>query len=130
MALKHQQIVKDADTRDRLLDRIRDLDLERAWVFEWKPWRRRATRSQEGLVHQWFEDIAADTGNSKDIVKIGYKNMFLAQVSVIWRGKTTWVLPSLADLDVKEMADFMDAVQADALTMGIPLLNPLEVHKR
>ncbi len=130
MALKHQQIVKDADTRDRLLDRIRDLDVERAWVFEWKPWRRRATNSQRGLVYQWFEDVAAATGNSKDIVKIGYKDLFLAQVAVTWRGKTTWVLPSLADLDVKEMADFMDAVQADALTMGIPLLNPLEVHRR
>ncbi len=125
-----QQIVKDEPTRERLIERIRGLSLEKPWAFKWGLWRKHRTLSQMGLVHQWFDEVGKATGNHPEDVKHGYKDLFLTRVEKTWRGKTRLALPSLNDLNTLEMSDFMNQVQADALTMGIPLTEPLEMQKR
>lgn len=117
-------ILRDEATRERLLDAIRRLNIEKPWKVTIERYVKRRSVSQNALLHSWLGIIAESTGNSLDSLKDAYKDMFLPMVPIQLGDEEKMVRRSTATLDTKEMSAFMDAIYAHA-TGELGILLPL-----
>ena len=124
-------ILRDEDTRRRVLEMIGQLNLERPWSVVVEPYVKKRSLSQNALFHKWVGIIAESTGNSLEDVKEAYRDMFLDKVPVRFGDEERMVGRSTKTLNTKEMSEFMDKVSEHASTeLGILLPLPEELHQR
>ena len=82
------------------------------------------TMSQNALMWLWFACIEGGTGTLRQDVHDYYCEKFLRERKVIF-GVERWVTMGTKGLSTAQMTDFMNKVQADALTeLGITLPLP------
>jgi len=103
-------IVRDEDIRQRALDFIAGLDLDKPWELTVKPYVKKRSLEQNNLYHQWVGAIAGETGHSHDEVHEWLKAEYLAPRMVEINGKTQQWRPTTTKLTTKEMSEFMDQV--------------------
>ncbi len=76
---------------------------------------------QNSLMWLWFNCIETETGTPSQDVHDYYCSKFLRK-RVTWMGTERWIVQGTSKLKKDEMTDFLNKVQADALTeMGIRL---------
>jgi hypothetical protein len=103
-------IVRDDAIRQRALDFIADLDLDKPWEITVKRHVKKRSLEQNNLYHQWVGAIAGETGHSHDEVHEWLKAEYLAPRMVEINGKTQHWRPTTTKLTTKEMGEFMDQV--------------------
>ena len=89
---------------------------EKVWDITVKQWRPRRSLSQNARLHKIFQLVAQETGGDIESVKLGYKQMFLAGKESIFQGRKQIIYPRTSQMNRKELADFMDAVESHAIT--------------
>lgn len=120
--------IHNGATRQRAIEAINALDLEKPFVMEIKRKSSRRSLNQNSLFHKWVAEIAAETGNDNDMVKEALKAMFLPPRIVEMGGQTVEVRRSTAALEVHEMRAFMDRVLGWAMGEGYALTDPTFMH--
>ena len=114
--------VRDDDIRQRALDFIAGLDLDKPWELTVKRHVKKRSLEQNNLYHQWVGVIAGETGHSHDEVHEWLKAEYLAPRMVEINGKTQQWRPTTTKLTTKEMSEFMDQVYVFATTqLGLML---------
>lgn len=112
----------------RCADFILALDLSKKWEIEIRRPKRKRTLSQNALMHMFFDVIANHTGDDSESVKSDYKDKYLPKVErTDVFGNETLKPKRTSDLDKKEMAEFLDKIQAHAGSfLGCALPNPMD----
>ena len=103
----------------------------------------RRSLPQNSTVHKWYAQIAEETGQSQAEAKAECKLRF--GLPIMERDKPEWVakwhalysplpyamrlrlfeaIPVTSEMNVRQMSEYMDAVQREYRTMGIPLIDP------
>lgn len=81
---------------------------------------------QNSLLWMWYQIIADETGNDKDDIHEYLKLKFLGTVGIEpTNGQVQYIPRSSRNQSVKEMAEYMEKIQAWALTdLNIKLITP------
>ncbi|MEE4301758.1 MAG: hypothetical protein V2J24_20135 [Pseudomonadales bacterium] len=82
------------------------------------------SRSQRGLMHKWFGEIADQTGHDPEEIKEVMKDRFLPKVEVSVFGKTEMLPKRTRDLTHAETMDFMTRIQRTCAEYGIYITDP------
>ena len=122
-----QIIIRDETLRQRVIEHIRWLNVERPWIIEIKRHVRKRSLSQNALYWKWIGIIANETGNDNDMLHEFFKRKFLTPMTFHVGGeqfehRTTTKLPT------DQFSAYMDKVNAFAgAELGIMLPQPEEL---
>lgn len=120
---KQTIIIRDAPMRNRVMELISQLDIEKAWEVTVAHHRQNRSLPQNSLVHSWFSHIAESTGDDAKGVKEDMITAFCPMVESkikpgVMRNKRTH------ELTTAEMATFVDSIYKCACEFGIFLPHP------
>lgn len=125
---KQSAIVRDEVGRQRVLDVLRAISLEKPIRVEWGRQTNRRTLSQNALMWMWHGRIASETGHTADEVHEVIKELFCAPREIEIAG-TVQMIRSTKLLNTVEMTEFMDNYYAWACTQGWFLPVPEELGR-
>ena len=115
-------ILRGKAQRAFAVERINALNPSKIWEIVIRPYRKPRTLDQNALIHSWFALIASETGNDPEDVKEALKAKFLPARFVDIDGEMIEVRRSTAKLNVQEMSEFCNRMQAWAASeLGIQL---------
>ena len=122
-----QIIIRDEAMRQRVIEHIAALNIERPWTIEIKRHVKKRSLSQLALYWMWIEVIAKETGNDNDMLHEFVKAKFLTPVTHEVFGET-FHQRTTTKLPIDEMSQFMEKVNAFAgAELGILLPQPEEL---
>lgn len=114
--MKAQTIfLRDEGLRQRAIQHIAGLNLDRHWEITIKPHTKRRTLSQNGLMFLWVDRVVAHVqehiGHDKDDIHEFFKQKFL-QPRIVQMGGDERVYYSSKNLTTAEMSEYMDRIYA------------------
>lgn len=117
-------IIQDEERKINAIEYINRLNYVTPFEIHIKPYKKNRTRSQNDTMHMWIDVICDFRGTDKDTVKKEIKYAmglyelkdFQGELAVDW--KTT------AKFTVKEMQDFMSAIEIMAVSYGLKIPYP------
>ncbi len=130
MVAKNQIIIRDETLRQRAIELIYGLSLDKPWMITVEPFRKKRTLSQNALMHMWVgkvvEAAAEHTGYGHDDMHQHFKEMFLTpQITEIsGRISKRWTTTGLSTAEMAEYTDKIYAWASSELGLFLPL--PLE----
>ena len=98
----------------RVISKLPTKDGE-VWDIRVAPYVKRRSLEQNAPLHLNFQKVALATGADIESVKEGYKQTFLAGKETDFHGRKVVVYPQTSKMNTKDMRDFMDQVEADAI---------------
>ena len=101
--------------RDRAVKWLAQIPVDEALELTLRPYKPTRSLQQNARLHKLFGIVADATGNSIEAVKIGYKAKFLVGEPTEFRGQKLMVYPRTSKMNTKELAQFMDQVESDAI---------------
>ena len=125
-----QIIIRDEAIRQRVIDHIAALSLNKPWTIEIKRHVKKRSLSQNALYWKWIGVISDETGNDNDVLHDYFKRKFLTPINTKLNNfngeylnyRTTTKLPT------DQMSAYMEKVNAFAGTeLGILLPQPEEL---
>ncbi len=116
-------IIDSPEKRERLSKRILALPVDgEIWDVRIKLWEPIRSLEQNARLHLIFHRVAQATGNDLESVKLGYKRMFLPSVASTVFGRRIEVYPKTSKMNKAQLREFMDQVEAHAISeFGIVL---------
>lgn len=96
--------------REILLERI--AGLENGFAVELRPITKRNNKKQVGLYNGWISDISDHTGDSWRNVDKMIRREFLPTVHETVCGKSITVLTNVRDLEIGQLRDLLDKIEA------------------
>lgn len=92
-----------------------------------RPWKEKRSVSQNNYLHAVLNEIAESTGNTMHDVKESFRQMFLRAGNVVVGSHILPTYRSTADLDLGEMATFIDQIRNfSASELGLYIPSPDE----
>ena len=127
-------IIRDEDGRQRALDTIGLLNIEKPWQIEWKPYVKRRSLSQNALMWKLVgavvDHVKDHTGHDADEIHEFFKQKFLMPKGISMGGEV-YEYRSTKKLTTAEMSSYMDAIYRWATSdLGLVLPVPEEMHER
>ena len=127
-------IVADERGRQRAMDVLSTLSLDKPWSVVIEPYRKKRTTSQNALMWAWLDQVAQlvhdDTGTDKDDVHEFFKLKFLPVKTIVISGETKHIPGSTKELSAADMAAYMDKVYAWVTSnLGLILPVPEDVER-
>ncbi len=116
---KNQIIIRDETLRQRAIELIYGLNLDKPWTITVEPFRKKRSLSQLRLMHAWIGEVvkhvSEHTGYTHDDVHEFLKQKFLTPKTIEIDGRVSrrW---TTGDLTTAQMADYMDKIYAWATT--------------
>ena len=113
--------------RERVVQHIAALNVEKPWAITIEPYKKRRSLSQNALMWKWLEKVVAHvhetTGQDKEDIHEFFKRQFLTPKVTEVFGVTvkTW---STKDLNTAEMSEYLDKIYA-WVTTELGLLLPV-----
>jgi hypothetical protein len=127
---RHQIILRDENLRQRVIELIGALNLDKLWQITIEPYRKKRSLSQNALMWVWLEEVVKHvhetTGQDKDDIHEFFKAKFLPARQVEMAGDTI-EYRTTTKLTTAEMSAYMNAIEAWA-TSELGLLLPLPVE--
>ena len=121
--------ISDPAIRDRVIEHIRALSMDKVWIIEIKRHTKNRSLSQLGLYWKWIGIIADETGNDKDGLHDIFKAKYL-DPDMVMLGNVQHAVYTTTKLPVDVMSAYMSKVQAFAGSeLGILLPIPEEQHR-
>jgi len=116
--------ISDELMRQRVIEHIRVLNLERPWIVEVRRPKRKRSLSQNGLYWMWLGVISDETGNDPDVLHEFFKLKYLETI-VDTVGNYGFTYRTTTKLEPDKMAAYLNAVEAFAASeLGIMLPQP------
>ena len=117
-------IVNNETDRERFIDLIRQIKLDKKFRAIFEPVKRKRTLSQNKLIHLWFKCLEDETGTSAETWKEYYKKKFLTVYTDNCFGNEIETAQGTHELSTKECSEFADKIHQDALDEGYYLPRP------
>lgn len=119
----------DQASRQRCIDLISKLNVEKKWEVTIGRKTKKRTLSQNALYHKWVGIIADETGNDNEDVHEAFKRKFVPPREVEIFGEIL-MRQSTTDFDTKGMTEYMEKVYAFSVSeLGILLPIPEEMGR-
>lgn len=118
-------IITDESDKDRAINHIKALNIDKPWQMELKPYRKNRSLAQNNLYRMWVEVIANELGYTHDEMHAILSNMFGEKETVEFNGDIVEVIKSTIKLTTKEFTDRLENIDRWAAgEMGIVLPSP------
>ena len=118
--------LRTANDLGPVFSHIATLDLDKPWVIEIEPWKKKRSGNQNSYYWKCLDIIGRELGHSKDDLHTYFRREHLTPVERQIMGKAVLCLPSTTDLTTAEFATYMDRIISDAAQIGIQLPIPEE----
>jgi hypothetical protein len=130
---RHQIIIRDEGLRQRVLDVIGKLNLDKLWQVTIEPYRKKRSLSQNALMWKWIDEVVKHvyetTGQDKDDIHLIFKQKF-ANVKCVGLGGDEYLVRSTRKMTTAEMSTYMDAIYAFCTSeLGLFLPLPEEMGR-
>ena len=119
-------VLKNDDVKKSCTDHIQSLDGVYRVIIE--PYKKDRTKAQNRLYWLWLGIIAADTGNSPENLHEVLKLKFLGTEKIQSLGYLIEIPKSTTKLTTQEFTDYLDKIEALALSIDIRLPHPAELY--
>ncbi len=120
-------IIRDEGMRERVVQHIAGLNIEKPWAITIEPYRKRRSLSQNALMWQWLDVVVQhvheSTNQDKEDIHEFFKQQFL-EPRIIEIGSEIVKRWSSKNLSTAEMAIYMDQIYA-WVTTELGLLLPI-----
>jgi hypothetical protein len=123
-------IIKTQDDKNKALNRISLLVLEKPWEIEIKPYKKNRSLAQNKLMWEWFTVIGNDIGYTEKEMYYLMTDKFLPEIEYTGLdGEIKKRRQGTSSLKVKEFTVFLEHVDRWAVSeMGIILPCPEDVY--
>lgn len=129
--MKNNFTIHDDHSRNRMIDFVRNLSLNKKWDIEVKPHTKKRTLSQNALMWKWLDEVVKlvsdHTGHDNDEIHEIFKQKFLVPklIDNFELGGEPYRSWSTKKLDKKEMSQYMEKIYAFCTTdLGLFLTVP------
>ena len=116
-------IRNDAD-REKLIDHIRQLKLDKPHVVNIKLHKKKRSLPQNRLMWMWLHCIKDETGNSVDSLYQYFCSQYLPWNGELVFGTEVHTIGGSSQLNTKEFTDFLDNIKVEMAEQGIYLPQP------
>lgn len=128
-------ILRTEATRQHALSVVSALPIDEnsPFVVEIKPYVKKRSLDQNSLLHMWIGEIASQTGNEPETVKEYLREKYIQPVFTEWKCPETGlyrpkaVPRSTTTLNVSEMSEFLNRIDAWASGYGLTLSQPIDL---
>jgi hypothetical protein len=118
-------IIKTQDDKNKALNRISLLVLEKPWEIEIKPYKKNRSLKQNRLYFKWMKIIGDELGYESEEVHAIMADKFLTDKFVEYGGKQIKQDKSTSRLNTKEFTDYLQRIDRFvAQQLGIVLPVP------
>jgi hypothetical protein len=122
-------IIKTQDDKNKALNRISMLVLEKPWQIDIKPYKKNRTLAQNNLMWLWLTCIGNEIGYTENEMYDIMVDKFLPDETIEYGGKQIKKNKSTSRLKVKEFTVFLEHVDRWAVSeMGIILPCPEDIY--
>jgi hypothetical protein len=111
-------IVRNDRDRDRFIEFIKQIKLEKPFTAIFEPLKKKRTLRQNRLAHMWFQILEDETGTSAEAWKEHYKRKFLTVYRDDCFGEEVETVMSTKDLTTVETNEFLKKINLDASENG------------
>jgi hypothetical protein len=123
--------IRNEHDRQQVADTLSAVDPTLGWRVTVEKLKKVRTIPQNRLYHDWIGIIATEMGDSHEDVHDYMRKMFLPPVIKTVGGETFEILQSTTKLEVPEMSEYMNKVEAWAGSfLGLSLPHPEDMHAR
>jgi hypothetical protein len=124
-------IIKTQEDKNKALNRISMLVLEKPWQIDIKPYKKNRTLAQNNLMWLWFTVIGNDLGYTEKEMYYLMTDKFLLEIEYKGLdGEVKKRRQGTSDLKVKEFTVFLEHVDRWAVSeMGIVLPCPSDIYE-
>lgn len=114
-------ILRDANVRERAIERLRMLNLEtpEPWAVYVAPYKRIRTLEQNAAYFRVVDAIRKATGHSKNVLHMYLKEQVLGKELAEIRGKTVEAVCSSAKTERGDFSELIEAAYELAAEMGV-----------
>jgi hypothetical protein len=122
-------IIRTQDDKNKALNRISLLVLEKPWQIDIKPYKKNRTLAQNNLMWLWLTCIGSEIGYTENEMYDIMVDKFLPDETIEYGGKQIKKNKSTSRLKVKEFTVFLEHVDRWAVSeMGIILPCPADIY--
>lgn len=122
--------IHDGPSRDRAMQFLAGLNIEKQWTVEVKRKTKRRTLNQNALMWKWHGEVVkavcSDTGNDAEDIHEFFKKKFLTP-QIVEIGGETVERYSTKKLNTTEMHEFMERIYT-FVTSELGILLPLPIE--
>lgn len=119
-------VIRDNDTKKGCIDHIQSLDGVYRVTIE--PYKKNRSNAQSRLYWMWLGIIGDDTGNSPENLHEILKLKFLGTEKINSLGYSIEIPKSTTKLTTQEFTDYLDKIEALALSIDIRLPHPQDLY--
>lgn len=119
-------VTRDNEVKQRCMEHIQALDGVYRVTIE--PYKKDRTNAQNRLMWMWLGIIAKDTGNSAENLHEIFKLKFLSTERIQSLGYDIEIPKSTTKLTTQEFTDYLDKIEALALSIDIRLPHPTDLY--
>ncbi len=128
MAVRETIIIGGENMRQRVLNLIAALNIEKPWEITVAPHRKSRTLSQNSYMHAIIDELGRAIGYTPAEMKQVLKEELLTPKVVEFRGTTRKLWPETSGMDIAELGEFIDGIHRIAAEQGVLLTLPEERH--
>lgn len=121
-------ILIDEERRRNAVEHVRQVCIDKPMRVDIKPYKKKRSGSQNNTMWMWYEPIAEHIGETPEELHEIMKTRFLGVDEKVIDGILMRTPKSTRKLTTKEMADFLNKIQALAINLGITLPIPDDYH--
>ena len=108
---------------------IHDLDYNKKWQIEIKPYRKNRSVAQNKLYHMWLKEISLHTGDTTDGLHEHFKNEYLDTEYIMVMGKSLAKTKTTTTLNTKEFTEYLEKIEHFAWHfLNMTLSHPEELY--
>lgn len=108
-------LIYDDKDRERFIKAVREVQLDKPYVAEFKPFRKRRTLPQNRLFWMWMRCIEDDTGNDVATLHDYFCNKYLGWWTQDCFGVDISKIKGTSDLDTKEFTVFLESIRMEMM---------------
>jgi hypothetical protein len=126
-----KMVIHTPADKNRLLDFIRVMSLDKPWQFTWGLYKRNRSLEQNKLYWKWIGEICVTRGWGKNVVHEALRDNFISPRFEEGPNGLQEYRPSTKDLNTAEMSEYLEKVSAFAATeFGVFVTHPEDAHMR
>ena len=121
-------IIKSQEDKNKALNRISMLAIDKPWQMELKPYKKNRSVAQNKLYWKWITCVGDEIGYESDELHAIMADKFLPNEIVEYGGKEIKKDKSTSRLNTKEFTIYLEQIDRWAVTeMGIVLPGPSDL---
>jgi hypothetical protein len=103
-------IIRTQDDKNKALNRISLLVLDKPWEIDIKPYKKNRSFAQNKLYRRWLGEISEFNGDDPDALHEHFKEQYIETEYVTAFGKTKAKTKTTTDLNTKEFTQYLEKI--------------------